>query len=171
MSVTRDEKIVVAARFVYVGQAEAAKLHLQAAGIQAIITGAELVIADWLLGNAAGHVRVEVFESDLEQAKAILSRMPPASTLGDSQRDSVTAEKCLECGAELPETATTCPKCGWTYALPNGGHSAEHGDLSADTGEPVLQKFRWTGKWWVRFYLTAGVIWFFYWILFFLRHR
>ena len=29
--------------------------------------------------------------------------------------DSIT---CIECGAEIPASASVCPKCGWTYETP-----------------------------------------------------
>ncbi|MFO0814869.1 MAG: hypothetical protein U0796_16740 [Gemmatales bacterium] len=93
-----------------VADAEVKRLALEDAGIKTYITDAEIVTMDWLLGNAVGDIKLQVAHSDAEQAVGILKALPPvtASTVGENQ--------CLSCGAVMPESADTCPKCGWSYS-------------------------------------------------------
>ncbi len=119
MNETRYERLVIVDRYMYQYQAEAAKLHLEAAGIRATVTGAGTVVMDWMLAAAVGRIRVEVLESDLERAREVLSHMPAASTLGDVFRprnfEIKEAPRCLACQAKMTETETVCPSCGWTF--------------------------------------------------------
>ena len=43
---------------------------------------------------------------------------PVAGDNAEHTTDEDRPTKCLSCGAEMPEDADVCPKCGWTYNQP-----------------------------------------------------
>jgi hypothetical protein len=63
---------VVVATFPNVAEAEAARLALEAAGIQAFLRDDELVSMVWLLGNAVGYVKLLVAAPDADRAQLVL---------------------------------------------------------------------------------------------------
>jgi rubredoxin len=71
-------------------EAHLLRLRLEAGGVPAFVQDENVVNLNWLLSNAVGGVRVQIFEGDLEAAKEILAEPP------------------------LDETPTRieCPRCG-----------------------------------------------------------
>lgn len=72
------KKLVTIATFDQPAQARLAKNALDAAGVQATVTDESLVAMDWLLSNAIGGIKVQVWDEDAERAVAVLNE-----TLGD----------------------------------------------------------------------------------------
>jgi hypothetical protein len=72
------KKLVTIATFDQAAQARLAKNALDEAGVQATVTDESLVAMDWLLSNAIGGIKVQVWDEDAERAVAVLNE-----TLGD----------------------------------------------------------------------------------------
>ena len=66
--------MVTIATFDQAAQARLAQNVLQAAEIQAAVSDESLVAMDWLLSNAVGGVKVQVWEEDEDRAVATLER-------------------------------------------------------------------------------------------------
>jgi hypothetical protein len=107
-----DNDLVTVAAYRFANEAELARMHLAEAGIEAVLADAETVNMDWLLGAAVGDIKVQVMRSQAATAEAILQNM--RQPLPD-EAEEATESKCLSCGAELPEGASSCAACGWTY--------------------------------------------------------
>lgn len=82
--------MITLAQFSKPEEAHLLRLRLEAGGIPAFVQDENVVNLNWLLSNAIGGVRVQIFESDLDAAKEIL------------------AEPALD---EVP-TRVDCPRCG-----------------------------------------------------------
>src|SRR5262245_35595910 len=67
-------RLVTIATFDQPAQARLAKNALDEEGIQNAISDENLVAMDWLLSNAVGGVKVQVWEEDAERAVAVLER-------------------------------------------------------------------------------------------------
>ncbi|QDU18588.1 hypothetical protein [Urbifossiella limnaea] len=67
-------KLVTIATFDQVVMAQMAADALRAGGIDAVVTDAEVVSMDWLLGQAVGGIKVQVREDDAERAVVELGR-------------------------------------------------------------------------------------------------
>ncbi len=67
-------KLVTIATFDQVVMAQMAADALRAGGIDAVVTDAEVVSMDWLLGQAVGGIKVQVRDDDAERAVAELGR-------------------------------------------------------------------------------------------------
>jgi len=106
------EDLVTVATFNMVPEAEMCKLRLETSGITVFLADASTVNMDWLIGNAIGCVKVQVPAAQAEAAEAAIERMR-AEQAADEDDD---VDRCLECGAAMPEEADACPACGWTYA-------------------------------------------------------
>ena len=65
-------RLTTVAAFDEPGRANLARNVLEAAGIEAIIADSEIVAMDWLLSNAVGGIKVQVWEEDAERAAAVL---------------------------------------------------------------------------------------------------
>ena len=77
-------------------EAQVIQSHLQGSGIEAFLPDEMTVQNDWLLTNALGGVRVQVWEDDAERAAEVLRE----ASAGNEQE---TAKICPHCGAELKE--------------------------------------------------------------------
>jgi hypothetical protein len=99
-----------------VNEAELAKMELEAAGIRAYITDAATVTMDWLIGNAVGWIKVQVDAAEAEAAREILKGMERL-TVAETVTDDEDIECCLACGAQMPDSGSTCSRCGWIYAV------------------------------------------------------
>src|SRR5687767_857231 len=67
-----SRKLVTIATFDQAAQARLAENALTAAGIQATAGDETLVAMDWLLSNAVGGVKVQVWEEDADRAVGVL---------------------------------------------------------------------------------------------------
>ncbi len=111
-----SENLVTVATFSFPAQAEAARWVLEQEGLQAFVMDANVIAADWFLGNAIGYVKLQVPQDQAAAAVKILEAAPHLQNSPNAKAvDELAAELCLECGAELPPDADACAKCGWTY--------------------------------------------------------
>lgn len=110
------EKFVTVGGFQFAPEAEAARLCLEAEGIRAFIIDAEIVSMDWLVGNAVGYIKLQVPQSQAEQAMALLRQVSPRSRTESNAAGASTDGVCLACGEKLPESEPACAACGWSYA-------------------------------------------------------
>lgn len=93
-------------------EAEAARLALEAAGIRALLSNAEV---NRLLGSAAGFVELQVAAPDADDARRILHQGDSVELPDEGPSAAVASNTCLSCGSAMPENVDTCPACGWTY--------------------------------------------------------
>ena len=113
----KSEKLVVVDTFDYYPQASTAKAMLENRGIPVVLADTEIADSNWLLGGAAGGIKLVVPESQVEAATAILKEMRRVARQRSSAEDGAPLDaSCPSCGAPLPETGTVCTKCGWSFA-------------------------------------------------------
>lgn len=67
------ENFVTVATYLSSVEASLARNRLEEAGIPAFLSGEEMVDMAWVLGNAVGGIKLQVPETDLEQARAALA--------------------------------------------------------------------------------------------------
>jgi hypothetical protein len=67
-----SRRLTTVASFDLAAKAELARNALTAASIPAVIADGEIVAMDWLISNAVGGVKVQVWEEDAERAAAVL---------------------------------------------------------------------------------------------------
>jgi hypothetical protein len=110
-------------------EAEAARMHLRAAGIQAVLTDAEAVSMDWVLGNALGYIKLQVPRTKAQAALAALAVGASTRRSRKKKRRRRGEEECLACGAALRREQSRCAACGWSYLAegesPQVGEPAE----------------------------------------------
>ena len=111
--------LVTVATFTTLPEAEAARLRFESAGIPAVVTDAEIVNMDWLLGNAVGYIKLQVPRERAAAATALLDQIAAErrERLARSADDPFAPEEaaCLACGKDMPDDADRCPSCGWTW--------------------------------------------------------
>ncbi|HYH63765.1 MAG TPA: hypothetical protein VD866_03610, partial [Urbifossiella sp.] len=93
-------KLVTVATFDQVVMAQMAADALRAGGIDAVVTDAEVVSMDWLLGQAVGGIKVQVRDEDAERAVAELGRK-----FGDDGEGFGDEEPGADDAADAPEPA------------------------------------------------------------------
>jgi hypothetical protein len=81
-------------------KAELARNALTVAGIQAVIADSEIVAMDWLISNAVGGVKVQVWEEDAERAAAVLAEQlgDEAGLISDAISEEELTRQALEAG-------------------------------------------------------------------------
>lgn len=94
----------IAARFGTLGEAEAARSALEAAGIESRVSDENMIAVDWLYANAIGGVKLLVAEEDLDEAAEVLSNIA-----GETNADVPPQETTFE---NEDTRATQCPSCG-----------------------------------------------------------
>ena len=117
-----DNPLVTIEQYQFLPEAEAIRMKLESDGIPAILTDKEIVSMDWALGNAVGYIKLQVRQSQADQARAILNEINERHR---ASRDDNT-NRCLACNAVIPASAV-CPQCGWTY---------ESDETDSQTGDP-----------------------------------
>ena len=92
-------------------EAEAIRIRLNAAGILAVMNGAEIVTAFSYVGAAMGGVKVEVAPEDFDRAQRILEDdQQKAQTLGPwicgkcREQNEATFEVCWKCGKQREDS-------------------------------------------------------------------
>jgi hypothetical protein len=96
------KRLVTIATFDQAAQARLAKNVLDEAGIQATISDESLVAMDWLLSNAVGGVKVQVWEDDADRAVGVLEQKLGAQ--GEGLGESVSPEElAAEAAAAAPD--------------------------------------------------------------------
>jgi rubrerythrin len=109
-----SDELVTVGSFSLAPQAESVRLLLEQEGVSAFIADENLVNTNWFLGPAVGYIKVQVLQSELEEAKKILQEHPTA--LGPVSDETENAPlKCMVCGETMGEEVEVCPKCGWTF--------------------------------------------------------
>lgn len=102
--------LVVVGRFIGVGEAEAARSALDAAGISCQVADENMVAIDWLYSNAIGGVKVVVMEEDrdaaLEVLRTIAEEAPPEASVDASFEEE-------ELAPPSPDDSR-CPACSAT---------------------------------------------------------
>ena len=116
MTDTMADDLVIVDRFRVLPEAEAAKLHLEAAGIRAFLAEPEAVDMDWLAGNPFWNVKLQVTRGDAERAAALLGELRTRWRESAETPEGSDSLVCLACGAAMPEEASKCSACGWSYA-------------------------------------------------------
>jgi Zn finger protein HypA/HybF involved in hydrogenase expression len=100
-----DLALSLAARFLTVGEAQAAATALDAAGIDCHLADQNLVGVDWAMAQAVGGIKVLVPDEDLERAQEILSPDQYATEdRGPRTEDNLPRTE--------DEPAAQCPECG-----------------------------------------------------------
>jgi ribosomal protein L12E/L44/L45/RPP1/RPP2 len=129
-----EEQLVTVETYSFLAQAEAAKLQLEGNGITVFLADAETVNMDWLLGNAIGNIKLQVPAAQAERALEVLEEMrEKARERRETEKEEDEGEKCLACGAEIPEDQACCPSCGWSYTgEENGAQEAAHQVIGQD---------------------------------------
>jgi ribosomal protein L40E len=108
-----NPKLVTIATFQFLNEAEWYKLELETAGLTVFLADAEMVNMDWILGNAVGGIKLQVPVADVAKGEEIVERIH----LEKKHRKDTTgdANVCLACGEPMPDDASSCPQCGWSY--------------------------------------------------------
>jgi hypothetical protein len=91
----------LAARFITIGEAEAAVSALDAAGIETHMVDGNIIGIDWQMAQAVGGVKILVRDEDLQRASEILSLHAVDPVI----------EPIAEAPVE-PEPPVVCPECG-----------------------------------------------------------
>ena len=128
-------KLVTIASFDFPDEAEAAKLFLEQSGVHAFLADDNLVGMDWFLANAVGGVKVQVADSDADNAEAALEQFKPfrRKPLEQRSKEGVTFA-CQECGKNVtfPQDrcghVETCPHCGEYLDVPEESEVAPVAD-------------------------------------------
>lgn len=120
-------ELVTLATYRFPAKAEAAQWALRQEGIESFVMDANIVAADWFLGNAIGYVKLQVRTADAEAAAAILQATPRLLDQKRPAGSEVDESGCLRCGAPMEDDDQACDICGWTYG--------EEGNEDEDEGE------------------------------------
>src|SRR5438309_2763114 len=106
-----EDEFVTLSSFQTASAAQPLRIALEDAGIPVFVADDNAVTVNWLWGPALGYVKVQVPKSQAGAALEIAKQHVPAARGAEEEKPSV----CLSCGAEMPEDAEVCPKCGWTF--------------------------------------------------------
>ncbi len=85
--------MITVARFSTTEEAHLFRLQLASGGVEAFILDEYVIQMDWLISNAIGGVRVQIFEEDLEHCKQIVQEEPV-------EPDANISAACPFCGSE-----------------------------------------------------------------------
>ncbi len=107
----------IVGRYPVLALAQLAQAALAAEGIAGFFENAEIVNADWMLGNAVGDVKLLVATQDAEAACTILNAMQTQRREREAEvaETGYAEERCLACGATLSQDVSECSQCGWTF--------------------------------------------------------
>jgi hypothetical protein len=146
-------------------EAEADRMHLEAAGFTAVLNDSETVGMNWMLGTALGAIKLQVPESQARAALALLEKGEKAGRKRRKKRRLGRDEaECLSCGAPMRNHQTTCPSCGWSYQTEevepeeSNSHSPRERtpDLPENGGKTILTSLR-VSKRTFFLYLLSGI--------------
>ncbi|HWC88483.1 MAG TPA: DUF2007 domain-containing protein [Pirellulales bacterium] len=109
-------RLVAVAAFNSPVEADLARSQLEEAGIPSVLADEATSGNFWVLVNAVGGVKLQVFEQDLARAREILN---PVAEMGDEPPQVGTALaatgqgwRCPRCGSEVEPGFEVCWKCG-----------------------------------------------------------
>lgn len=108
------DRLVTVARFDTVVEARFAAARLKDAGFETWFHDGNFTTSHGLGAIAACGVHLRVRAEDEAYASRVLDdhRARAAERHADPQQ---AGDTCAPCGAELPDDATACPECGWTW--------------------------------------------------------
>lgn len=110
-----SDDLVTIATFTTLPEAEAARLRIETEGIPTVVTDAEIVNMDWLLGNAVGYIKLQVPAARALAAQALLDQIAAERRERLARADESDEPVCLACGADMPDDAVRCPACHWSW--------------------------------------------------------
>jgi hypothetical protein len=110
MTDTGADDLVTVDSFRVLPEAEAAKLHLEAAGIRAFLAESEAVDMDWLAGNPFWNVKLEVARGDAERAAALLGELRTRWRESAETPEGSDSLVCLACGARCLKRHRSAPR-------------------------------------------------------------
>jgi hypothetical protein len=120
------EKLVTVATYGSSTDAQPLRIALEEAGIDVFMVDENMATA--IGGPAFGWVKVQVPESEAASAKELALHHAPAAKTPENP--ALKQSTCLACGAEMPDDSDTCPRCGWTFNVPEDGDGETPGDES-----------------------------------------
>jgi len=99
-----EPRLLIAATFTSVHEAQFAKSVLEAAGIEATLADEHVVSMTWTYSNAVGGVKLLVHEDRLDEAMSVLEQgavvlEEPVTSSPDSAADAVVSDTCQRCGS------------------------------------------------------------------------
>lgn len=117
------DSLVTVATYRSATSAEVVCVLLNQEGIQAFVSDAQMVRAEWFMSGALGYAKLDVPESQVPQALDYLRAHPTLldSTTLAAATDADGKDVCLACGAEMPAEADCCTGCGWTWRSGDDG--------------------------------------------------
>ena len=121
-----SDDLVTIEKYQFLPEAQAVRMHIESEGIEAFLADAETVSTDWALGNAVGYIKLQVRESQTENAQVILDKIRAMrEARGDGNSADFEFGSCLACGTRLQPDQTHCTECGWSYADQDDDDAAE----------------------------------------------
>ncbi|WP_299587071.1 DUF2007 domain-containing protein [uncultured Microbulbifer sp.] len=96
--------LVTIARFSFPYEAQIAKVRLESEGIEAFIADEHTINMQWLYSDAMGGVRLQVTETDVDEARDILNQ--DRSALVDQALGGREKRKCERCSSTNLEPFT-----------------------------------------------------------------
>jgi hypothetical protein len=117
------DELITLTTYRFAPQADAAKWVLEQEGIQAFVADANIVTADWFLGNAVGYIKLQVRRSQAQAALEVLHDNPRLMGVSVPEERPDGAMSCLACGEPIPDDADRCTACGWSYE--SAGHEED----------------------------------------------
>jgi hypothetical protein len=102
-------------------EAHLLRLRLGECGIPAFLQDEHITQLHPWRAAAMGGVRVQVEDSDFDEAEKILSQSKLEPVVQATPGDSDVLE-CCACRSVIPPEQTRCPSCGWSYK--DGGEEA-----------------------------------------------
>lgn len=132
------DDLVTVSTFQTASAAQPLRIALEEAGIPVFVADDNTVTVNWLWGPALGYVKVQVPRvfgaSAVEVAK---QHVPVASDNADKTTDEDRPTTCLACGADMPADSDVCPKCGWTFNVPDEDEAEEGAAAAQEVAEPT----------------------------------
>jgi hypothetical protein len=106
--------MITIATFWKTEEAHLLRLRLGEAGIPAFLQDEHITQLHPWRAAAIGGVRVQVADTDFEEAQGILSEheIQPFVETPPSASDALA---CCACQTLIPPEQTRCPACGWSY--------------------------------------------------------
>ncbi len=95
-------------------EAHLLRLRLGECGILAFVQDEHITQLHPWRAAAIGGVRVQVEDSDFDEAERILSQSKFQPVVGNTPVDSEVLE-CCACRSVMSPEETRCPSCGWSY--------------------------------------------------------
>jgi len=94
---TMPTELITLQQFRDIPEALLAKGKLESAGIPCVLADGNLVRMDWLLSNAIGGIRLQVYEQDATSARALLDEPIPPEFLEEEVGEAYAQPRCPRC--------------------------------------------------------------------------